>query len=41
MLTMNGVAKEVELEAGYGGAATDNYGNSRYGFEVKGKIDRN
>ncbi len=39
-LTMHGITKEVQLEAEFGGTAADAYGNSRAGFEVKGKVDR-
>lgn len=39
-LTMHGITKEVQLEAEFGGAAADAYGNSRAGFEVRGKVDR-
>lgn len=39
-LTMKGVTKPVELQAEYGGSAKDAYGNTKYGFEVTGKINR-
>ena len=39
-LTMKGVTKPVELKAEYGGSAKDAYGNTKYGFEVTGKINR-
>lgn len=39
-LTMKGITKPVELKAEYGGSAKDAYGNTKYGFEVTGKINR-
>ena len=39
-LTMKGVTKPVELQAEFGGSAKDAYGNTKYGFEVTGKINR-
>ena len=39
-LTMKGVTKPVELNAEFGGSAKDAYGNTKYGFEVTGKINR-
>lgn len=39
-LTMKGVTKPVELQAEFGGSAKDPYGNTKYGFEVTGKINR-
>ncbi|HWZ22670.1 MAG TPA: YceI family protein [Cytophagaceae bacterium] len=39
-LTVKDVTKAVELDAEYGGAATDFYGNNKAGFEVTGKINR-
>ena len=39
-LTMKDVTKSVTLEAAYGGAAVDFYGNYKAGFEVSGKINR-
>ena len=39
-LTMKDVTKSVTLEAEYGGAAVDFYGNHKAGFEVSGKINR-
>jgi len=39
-LTMKDVTKSVTLEAEYGGAAVDFYGNSKVGFEVSGKLNR-
>jgi polyisoprenoid-binding protein YceI len=39
-LTMKGVTKEVTIDAEYGGAAKDAYGNTKLGFEVTGKINR-
>ncbi len=39
-LTMKGVTKPVELNAEFGGSAKDAWGNTKYGFEVTGKINR-
>ncbi len=39
-LTMKGTTKTVELDAEYGGSATDFYGNLKAGFEVSGKVNR-
>ena len=39
-LTMRGVTKPVELKVEFGGSAKDNYGNTKYGFEVTGIINR-
>lgn len=39
-LTMKGISKQVELDAEFGGKAKDHYGNTKYGFEVSGKINR-
>ncbi len=39
-LTMKGVTKPVELNAEFGGSAKDAWGNTKYGFEVSGKINR-
>ena len=39
-LTMKGVTKPVELDVEYGGSEKDNYGNTKHGFEVTGKINR-
>ena len=39
-LTMKGVTKPVELDVEFGGSAKDNWGNTKYGFEVKGVINR-
>ncbi|MXV50793.1 hypothetical protein GS399_07390 [Pedobacter sp. HMF7647] len=39
-LTVKGVTKPVTLEVEHGGIATDFYGNTKAGFEVKGKISR-
>jgi len=39
-LTIKGVTKSVTLDAEYGGAMTDFYGQSKAGFEVTGKISR-
>jgi polyisoprenoid-binding protein YceI len=39
-LTINGVTKQVELEAEYGGKATDPMGNERTAFTAETEIDR-
>src|SRR5687767_11231584 len=39
-LTMRGASKEVELNVEYGGITQDPWGNTRAGFSVTGKIDR-
>jgi len=39
-LTLKGVSREVELEASFGGTATDPWGNDRIGLELEGEVDR-
>lgn len=39
-ITIRGVTKEISLEAEYGGANTDPWGNNRVGFEISGKLNR-
>ena len=39
-LTLRGVSKPVSLKVSFGGIAKDGYGNTRAGFEVNGKINR-
>lgn len=39
-LTMHGVTKPITLEVEYNGEMQDFYGNTKVGFEIKGKIDR-
>ncbi len=39
-LSIRGVSKPVQLNAIYGGAMKDPWGNDRVGFEVSGKINR-
>lgn len=39
-LTMRGVTKDVTLKAEFGGSTIDPWGNTRVGFELSGKIDR-
>jgi polyisoprenoid-binding protein YceI len=39
-LTIKGVTKSVTLDAEFGGAADDFYGNTKAGFEVSGKVNR-
>lgn len=38
--TMNGVTKEITLNAKYGGTINDPWGNTRAGFKISGTIDR-
>ncbi|MGZ3778881.1 MAG: YceI family protein [Mucilaginibacter sp.] len=39
-LTIKGITKPVTFEVEHGGIAADFYGNTKAGFEVKGKINR-
>jgi polyisoprenoid-binding protein YceI len=39
-LTIKGVTKSIELEGEYNGNDIDMYGNTKYGFEMFGKINR-
>jgi polyisoprenoid-binding protein YceI len=39
-LTIKGVTRSVTLDAEFGGAADDFYGNTKAGFEVSGKVNR-
>jgi len=39
-LTMRGTTKNVVLKAEFGGSTVDPWGNTRVGFELSGKIDR-
>jgi polyisoprenoid-binding protein YceI len=39
-VTMKGVTKAIEFKGEYGGKATDGYGNTKVGLEVKGKLNR-
>jgi polyisoprenoid-binding protein YceI len=39
-LTIRGVTREVELDVEYNGTVTDPYGQTKAGFEVNGKINR-
>jgi polyisoprenoid-binding protein YceI len=39
-LTMRGVTKPVELDVEYSGIVKDPYGQTKAGFEVKGKVNR-
>ena len=39
-LTLRGVTKPVTLEAEFGGATVDGYGNTKVGFEATTKINR-
>ena len=38
--TMNGVTKEITMDAKYGGTVNDPWGNTKAGFKVTGTIDR-
>ena len=40
-LTMRGVSKKIVLNAEFGGTTKDPWGNTRTGFSVAGKINRN
>ena len=40
-ITIKGITKPITLNAEYGGSAADFYGNTKAGFEVSGKINRN
>ncbi|MDJ1504818.1 YceI family protein [Xanthocytophaga agilis] len=39
-LSIKGVTKPVKLEVEFGGTTKDLYGNTKAGFEIKGKISR-
>ena len=39
-LTMKVITKEITLKAAFGGTTTDPWGNTRVGFKISGKIDR-
>ena len=39
-LTMRGISKKIGLNVEFGGLTTDPWGNTRVGFSVTGKIDR-
>lgn len=39
-LTIKDVSREVALDVEYGGTMDDGYGNTKAGFEIKGKINR-
>ncbi|PPJ40461.1 hypothetical protein C0063_19605, partial [Pseudoxanthomonas sp. KAs_5_3] len=39
-LTMRGVTKPVDLDVEYSGIVKDPYGQTKAGFEVKGKVNR-
>jgi polyisoprenoid-binding protein YceI len=39
-LTIKGITKNIQLEAEFGGAMVDPYGNHKAGFEINGLIDR-
>lgn len=38
--TMRGVTKEITLDVEFGGVTVDGYGNTKFGFEAKTKINR-
>ncbi|UWX56003.1 YceI family protein [Maribacter litopenaei] len=40
ILTVKGIAKEIDLHLEYGGQMKDPYGNMKSGFSVNGKINR-
>ncbi len=40
ILTIRGVSKKVVIDAGYGGIAVDPWGNTRVGFSISGKVNR-
>ena len=40
LLTLRGIAKNVELDAEFGGIMVDPWGNTKAGFEINGKINR-
>jgi polyisoprenoid-binding protein YceI len=40
MFTMNGVTKEITLDAIFNGIANDPWGNTKAGFKVTGSVDR-
>lgn len=40
LLSMKGITRPIELEAEFGGMATDPYGKRKIGFEVRGSISR-
>jgi len=40
LITIHGVEKEVTLMGGYNGNDVDFYGNTKYGFELRGTIKR-
>ena len=39
-LTLKGVSREIELDASFGGAGVDPYGNERIGLDLEGELDR-
>jgi len=39
-ITLRGVTRPITLDVEYGGTATDGYGQTKSGFEMKGKINR-
>ncbi len=39
-LTIKGITKPVQLVVEYGGKATDMYGQTKIGFELRGKVNR-
>jgi len=39
-LTIKGVTKEVTMNSEYNGVSVDPWGNTKYGFEVTGKVNR-
>jgi polyisoprenoid-binding protein YceI len=39
-LTINGVTQSIILQVTFGGTIEDPYGNTKAGFEIEGKINR-
>lgn len=39
-ITIRGITKEIEMDAEYGGAMKDPWGNDKVGFEITGKLNR-
>lgn len=39
-LTIKGITKPISLNVNYGGRATDMYGQTKIGFELKGEVNR-
>ena len=39
-LTIKGITKPISLKVNYGGTAVDMYGQTKIGFELQGKVNR-